>query len=222
MSAHVLASKPTSSIISPPPRKGGASRRTSARPQRKPMPEGPHILWPLATSQSAPKACTSTGACGTLWQASRSTRAPTARARRTTAATGLAQPSTLDTWARLTRRVRSVSTSSSSEQSKVPSGVRPKKRSLQPTSAASICQGTRFEWCSMTVSKISSPGPTFARAHVRATRLIASVALRVKTISHGSAAFTNFATRARAPSNASVARIDIVCMPRWTLLLSAL
>ena len=45
---HILPgpSSFTSSIISPPPRKGGEARKSSARPQRNPMPVGPHILWP--------------------------------------------------------------------------------------------------------------------------------------------------------------------------------
>lgn len=45
---HILPgpSSFTSSIISPPPRNGGEARKSSARPQRNPMPVGPHILWP--------------------------------------------------------------------------------------------------------------------------------------------------------------------------------
>ena len=41
-----------------------------------------------------------------------------------------------------------------------------------------------FEWCSISVMSTSSPSPTCSRPHAYATRLIASVALRVK-IEHG-------------------------------------
>ena len=61
-----------------------------------------------------------------------------------------------------------------------------------------------FEWCSISVMSTSSPGPTFSRPHEYATRLIASVALRVKIEQAGSQ-FTNAAMRSRAPSNSSVA-----------------
>lgn len=41
-----VPSKVTVSIISPPPKKGGDDLKSSARPHKKPMPVGPHILWP--------------------------------------------------------------------------------------------------------------------------------------------------------------------------------
>ncbi len=47
---------------------------------------------------------------------------------------------------------------------------------------------------------ISSPALMFGSPHEEATRLIASVALRVKTISSVRAALRNFATLARPPS----------------------
>mmetsp|Transcript_43754 Transcript_43754/g.126399 ORF Transcript_43754/g.126399 Transcript_43754/m.126399 type:complete len:223 (-) Transcript_43754:409-1077(-) len=222
MSAQVLPSRRTSSIISPPPRNGGASRSNSSRPQRKPTPVGPHILCALAASQSTSRALTSTGMCGTLWHASKSTFAPTACAEATISSTGFAQPRTLETWHTLTKRVRSPTRLLKWSRSSAPFGERRAKRRLQPTSPASICHGTRFEWCSITVSTISSPARMFALAHVLATKFIASLAFRVKMISDGSAAPTNLATFARAPSKASVARMDNVCMPRWTLLLSHL
>jgi hypothetical protein len=75
------------------------------------MPVGPHILWLEATSQSTPSACTSTGMCGTDWQASSSTRAPARLASATTASTSSTAPSTLDTCTRLTSLVLEVTSS---------------------------------------------------------------------------------------------------------------
>jgi len=72
----------------------------------------------------------------------------------------------------------------------------------------------------MTVVMISSPSWTLARPQVLATTLIASVAFRVKMTSWTSSDPMKRATLARAASKASVERIERVCMPRWTLLLS--
>ena len=63
----------------------------------------------------------------------------------------------------------------------------------------SICHGTRLEWCSISVTTIRSPARTFAPPHEYATRLIASVALRVNTVSPGTDP-AKAATFARAPS----------------------
>ena len=90
--------------------------------------------------------------------------------------------------------------------------------STAPLRSASSCQGTRLLWCSATESTISSPGPTLASPQVWATRLMASEALRVNTISRSDAAPTKAATWARARSYASVARAARVWTPRWTLL----
>ena len=65
---------------------------------------------------------------------------------------------------------------------------------------ARICHGTRFAWCSISVRTITSPRPMLRRPHEYATRLIASVALRVQTISRASGAPISVATFARAPS----------------------
>ena len=68
-----------------------------------------------------------------------------------------------------------------------------------------------FEWCSISVmSEPRPPAPTFARPHEYATRLIASVALRVKIEQAGSQP-TNSAIRVRADSKASVdSRAELV------------
>ena len=48
-----------------------------------------------------------------------------------------------------------------------------------------MCHGTRFEWCSISVMTSRSPARTLAAPHAYATRLIASVALRVKMVPSG-------------------------------------
>ena len=60
----------------------------------------------------------------------------------------------------------------------------------------------------------SSPSPTFSRPHEYATRLIASVALRVK-MEHAGSQPTNSAMRTRADSNASVDSRASSYTPRW-------
>ena len=56
-----------------------------------------------------------------------------------------------------------------------------------------------LEWCSICVSTTRSSAPTFARPHALATRLMASVALRVKIVSPG-VEFVKPATFSRAAS----------------------
>mmetsp|Transcript_22211 Transcript_22211/g.40875 ORF Transcript_22211/g.40875 Transcript_22211/m.40875 type:complete len:211 (+) Transcript_22211:654-1286(+) len=205
MSAYVDASRVTTLIISPPPFQGGIALNTSSRPHKKPIPVGPHILCPEATKKSTPSSWTSTGMCGTDWQASSRTRAPALLAVFTTLATGLTHPKTLETCIRLIRRVLDVTKLSSCSTSNSPSGVMPAKRNLAPVLCASSCQGTMFEWCSMHVRMTSSPSCRLATPQVFATRLIASVAPLVKTISSCDFALTNRATLSRAISKASVA-----------------
>ena len=84
--------------------------------------------------------------------------------------------------------------------SSVWSEARGRMRNTAPFSAASTCHGTRLLWCSICVTTISSPGPMFWRAHVFATRLIDSVALRVQITHSGEPAPMNRATLARASS----------------------
>jgi len=87
------------------------------------MPVGPHILWLLATIQSAPSLFTSIGMCGTLWQQSARTFAPTAWAFSATHSIGFTQPRTLETWAMATILVRSLRRLSKWSRSSIPSGV---------------------------------------------------------------------------------------------------
>lgn len=76
---HQVEALQLTSIISPPPMKGGMVSSTSIRPHRNPTPVGPHILWLEATIQSGPRLWTSITMCGTLWQQSSRNSAPTSR-----------------------------------------------------------------------------------------------------------------------------------------------
>ena len=69
------------------------------------------------------------------------------------------------------------------------------------------CHGTMFEWCSISVTMISSPG-WIDRPSPWATRLIASVPPLVQTTWSEVSAFRNRATISRAFSKASVASFD--------------
>ena len=89
-----------------------------------------------------------------------------------------------------------------------------------PVRSASNCHGTMLLWCSISVSRISSPALTFFVPQRCATRLMPSVVPRVKIISSALRALMNFAARVRAASNAAVARLLNSWMPRWTLALS--
>ena len=130
------------------------------------MPVGPSILWPVNATKSAPSFATLTGQCGTLCDASTSTFEPASWAARAMSSTGLIVPSTFEmctTPVSLTRP--SASSFGSGSRSSSPSPVTGMKRSSTPRSAARMCHGTRFEWCSMCVSRMQSPASRFARAH---------------------------------------------------------
>ena len=71
---------------------------------------------------------------------------------------------------------------------------------LAPVRLATNCHGTKFEWCSSSVITTTSPGPRLSIPQAYATRLIASVALRVKTTSRAAGAFRRPRTFSRAPS----------------------
>ena len=127
---------------------------------------------------------------------------------------GFSMPSTFDTWAAATIFVRGpiFASISASEIVPCPSGHRYTSRA--PAARHACCQGMRFEWCSMMVMHTSSPGSSTAGAKACATRLSASLALRVNTISRGSAAPMKRAIWARAASMDSVASTDRRYRPR--------
>ena len=62
-------------------------------------------------------------------------------------------------------------------------------------------------WCSISVSRIVSPALMCFEPQACATRLMPSVVPRVKMISSALRALMNLAARARAASNAAVARL---------------
>ena len=69
-----------------------------------------------------------------------------------------------------------------------------------PVFFAMNCHGTKFAWCSSSVITTTSPGPRFSRPQAYATRLSASVALRVKITSRLDGALMYARTFSRAPS----------------------
>src|SRR3954452_16492845 len=124
----------------------------------------------------------------------------------------------LDTQVNDTILVRSVISSSAFDRSSCPSGVIPNQRSVAPVRSQSSCHGTRLEWCSISDTTISSPGPSDRNGPDEyATRLIASDEFLVKTTSSGDDAPMNAATFARAPSYAEVDSVPRVCTDRETL-----
>ena len=133
---------------------------------------------------------------------------------------GLTVPSTFDTYATEMILVRSlinaVGRGAIQIEPTLVGDVEPTQRGAGPL--ASSCHGTMLEWCSITEMTISSPGRSEAPT-VCAQRFSASEAFLVKTISSERSAPTNWASWARAPSNASVASAPSRCMARATLAL---
>ena len=72
------------------------------------------------------------------------------------------------------------------------------------------CHGTKFEWCSSSVTTTTSPGPRLSNPQAYATRLMLSVAPCVKITSRAAGALMNCATFSRAPSYSAVASSDSV------------
>ena len=169
------------------------------------MPVGPAILWADATTKSAPSVRTSTGMAGTDWHASSSSTAPALRtASPSSAVLGSTLPSTLLMWTRATAFTRPACSASRAcrapKSMAVLSGVKGTPTTRAPVRAATSCQGTRLAWCSATDTRMTSPALRLAPPQEAATRLMASVAPRVSTMSAGAAAPMKAATLARPPS----------------------
>ena len=134
--------------------------------------------------------------------------------------TGLIVPSTFETCATETRRVRveksfSYSSSNSSPRSFI--GITFK---TIPLRAACNCHETMLLWCSIKETINSSPSFIWLSAKVDATRLMLSVVPRVKTISEMLRALINLRTVSREASCKLVACCERKCTPRCTFALT--
>ena len=72
---------------------------------------------------------------------------------------GFNVPSAFDWWTNATTLVRAPITRSICSAISRPSSSISIHRSVAPVRCASNCHGTRLEWCSISVTTISSPGP---------------------------------------------------------------
>jgi hypothetical protein len=115
-------------------------------------------------------------------------------------ATGATVPSTLETWLTAMMRVRELTSCRQASRSSAPSGPTGTTRSTAPVRWATTCQGTMLEWCSATVSTISSPACRVVPPQAWATRLIPAVVPWVNTISSADRAFRNRRTTSRVRS----------------------
>ena len=77
---------------------------------------------------------------------------------RTSSWTGLTVPSTFETQATAIIRVRSVIRSTKASRISSPASFTGAATTLAPVASAAICQGTMLAWCSISVTRISSPG----------------------------------------------------------------
>ncbi len=139
--------------------------------------------------------------CGAAWAASTTTIAPWPCAQAATRSTGFTVPSALETrFIATTLMFPAAGSPSSASRSSSPASSTGIIRSVAPVRFAMYCHGTKFEWCSSSVTTTTSPGPRFDRPQAYATRLRLSVALRVKMISRGLRALMKAASFCRAPS----------------------
>ena len=185
----------------PPRLKGSISCSSSIRPQSAPIPLGPQSLWAVTATKSAPSAWTSTTRCGAPCAASQTMIAPRSCAQAASFSTGFTLPSEFETMPAATTFTRPVPASSSSASSRSPpSSSSGSIRKSAPALCATYCHGTKFEWCSSSVTSTTSPGPRLFIPQAYATMLIASVAFLVKTISRAEGTLRKRPTVSRAPS----------------------
>ena len=88
-------------------------------------------------------------------------------------------PSTFDWWVNATTFVRSLISSSSRQVEPAVVGRPGTSAATAPVRRHSSCHGTRFAWCSISVTTISSPGPSANRAPPGRARADRRVAERV-------------------------------------------
>ncbi|TPW21883.1 MAG: hypothetical protein FD126_247 [Elusimicrobia bacterium] len=176
-------------------------------------------MCPEKARKSASQARTSVFMWGTHCAPSTKAKAPLSWATLTSSATGESEPSAFDMALKAKRRVLGVMVRRATSAEMRPSASTGTWRSRTPLSRAKSCQGTRFEWCSSSVTRTSSPGRICLRAQPWATRLMASVVLRVKTMHSGFSALMKRAALARDSSTSFSPSSARVCTPRWMLAL---
>ena len=113
---------------------------------------------------------------------------------------GSTVPVTFDIWVMAIILVFGVIALMTSSAVITPSSSQSTHSRTAPLLSRKKCQGTMLAWCSKIVRTISSPSPMWPRPKLDATRLIASVADLVKTISSVVSAFKNARTLSRAAS----------------------
>ena len=121
--------------------------------------------------------------CGTACAPSTMTGTSCSCAIRIISFMGLMVPSTFETCATETSFVLLENNFSYSSSNSSPLSFIGMTLMDMPFFAASICQGTMFEWCSMTDTIISSPGETHSSVKLEAIRLMDSVVPLVNMIS---------------------------------------
>ena len=162
-------------------------------PRGRRLPLGPHILWPEIATKSTPSACTSTlHVRRGLRRVADKDRALLVRPRHELVERVDRPERVRDETRRddldAAPRARVASRPRGRARRASVSGI---SASSAPVFPAMYCHGTKFEWCSSSVTTTRSPGPRFERPHAYATRLIASVALRTKMMSRTSRALTS-------------------------------
>ena len=201
----------------PPRLNGSIDSSSSSRPHNAPTLVGPHILCDENAKKSQPSAWTSTALCGAACAPSTTMIAPCSCAQAESFSIGLIVPSAFETRlfaTTLTRPSRAIE--SRPDRSSSPLSSSSIIFSVAPVRPAMYCQGTKFEWCSSSVTTTTSPGPRFTSPQAYATRFSPSVAPRTKTISRSEGALTNCASFWRAPSYSAVERSESVYTPRCT------
>ncbi len=166
---------------------------------------GPKNLYGEQVNRSAPRAATSTGACGVRWTPSTWTSAPTACAAAAMVGTSGRVPSRLEAPVSATSRVRSESrlvTSAGSSSPVVRSN--PAHRTVAPTDSAASTHGRMLASWSSRVTTTSSPAPQ-PLARARARSKVSWVIDRPNTTPPAGAP-SRSATAARAPRVISSAR----------------
>ena len=217
-SFHSAASRSTRTTMLPPPMTGGIASSSSRLRVEDADTRRAEQLVPGEGDEIGPQPGHVEAGWGRLWAASISTRAPRDFASSMIRPSGGIVPVTFDIPVTATRRTRSVIAASSDvevEPAVVGELDEPEHDASTP---GQHLPGHEVGMVLELAERRSRRRPGGAVCpQLCATRLIASVVPRVKTIWPESATPRNRAIFSRAPSKASVARSLRVCRPRWTL-----